>query len=129
MATTLFVRIKSDLEFKELERRVNERKPRFKEVPGLVQKFYGLDKSTGDVCGIYFFEDQKSLAGRIGKDISDAVENIKNFFGNLLFGSKIHYRDSELAKTIPTAYEATEVRKEVYEVLFPLYPDRGPVIE
>lgn len=102
MATTLFVRIKSDLEFKELERRVNERKPRFKEVPGLVQKFYGLDKSTGDVCGIYFFEDQKSLAA---------------------------YRDSELAKTIPTAYEATEVRKEVYEVLFPLYPDRGPVKE
>ena len=83
-----------------MEKRVNKRKPRFKEMPGLIQKIYGLDKSTGDVCSIYFFEDQKALAA---------------------------YRDSELAKTIPTAYEATEVRKEVYELLFPLYSERGPV--
>jgi hypothetical protein len=60
MAIILYVRVKSDLEFNELERRVNERKPRFKEVPGFVQKFYGLDESTGDVCSIYFFEDKKS---------------------------------------------------------------------
>ena len=101
MASILYVRVKSGLEFQELERRAIERRPEFKEVPGLVQKFYGLDNSTGDWCGIYFFEDQKKLAA---------------------------FRDSELAKTIPTAYEATEVRREVYELLFPLYPDRGPVI-
>jgi hypothetical protein len=100
MATVLFVRIKSDLAPEELERRVVERRPRFREVPGLVQKIYGRDKSTGDVCGIYFFEDQQSLA---------------------------NFRETELAKTIPTAYEATEIRREVYEVLYPLYSDRGPV--
>ena len=33
---------------------------------------------------------------------------------------------SELARTIPTAYEATDVRREVYEVLYPLWPERGP---
>ena len=102
MATILFVRIKSNLEFKELERRVNERKPRFKEVPGLIQKFYGKDESTGDVCGIYFFEDKDSL---------------------------VTFRETELAKTIPTAYEAKEIRREVYELLYPLYPDRGPITE
>jgi hypothetical protein len=32
----------------------------------------------------------------------------------------------ELAQTIPSAYEAIDVRREVYEVLYPLWPDRGP---
>jgi len=102
MATVLFVRIKSDVDQDELERRLLERRPQFKEVPGLIQKIYGRDDSTGDMCGIYFFEDQKALAA---------------------------FRETELAKTIPTAYEATEVRREVYEVLYPLYPDRGPIKE
>jgi hypothetical protein len=102
MATILFVRVKSDLDPKELERRLIERRPRFHEVPGLVQKIYGRDESTGDVCGIYFFEDQNAL----------------NTF-----------RETELAKTIPTAYEAKDIRREVYNVLYLLYPDRGPISE
>ena len=102
MATILFVRVKSDLDPKELERRLLERRPRFHEVPGLVQKFYGRDESNGNVCGIYFFEDQKALS---------------------------NFRETELAKTIPTAYEAKDIRREVYEVLYPLYPDRGPITE
>jgi len=100
MATILFVRIKSDLDPEEIERRLIERRPRFHEVPGLVQKFYGRDQATGDVCGIYFFENQRALTD---------------------------FRETELAKTIPTAYEATDIRREVYEVLYPLYPDRGPI--
>jgi hypothetical protein len=102
MATILFVRVKSALDPEELERRLIERRPQFREVPGLVQKFYGRDESTGDLCGIYFFEDQNALSA---------------------------FRETELAKTIPTAYEAKEIRREVYEVLYPLYPDRGPLAE
>ena len=102
MATILFVRVKSDLDPEELERRVLERRPRFKEVPGLIQKIYGRDESSGDVCGIYFFESKEALAA---------------------------FRDTELAKTIPTAYEAKEIRREAYEVIYPLYPDRGPITE
>jgi hypothetical protein len=102
VATILFVRVKSDLDPKELERRLIERRPRFKEVPGLVQKIYGQDESTGDVCGIYFFKDQESLSA---------------------------FRETELAKTIPAAYEAKDIRREVYEVLYPLHPDRGPIME
>lgn len=101
MASILFVRVHSDLDPEELERRLIERRPRFQEVPGLVQKIYGRDNSTGDVCGIYFFEDQDSLA---------------------------EFRETELAKTIPSAYEAKEIRREVYEVLYPLHPDRGPLV-
>ena len=100
MAVMLSVRIRSDVEWEELERRMYERLPRFREVPGLIQKMYGRDPASGDVCGIYFFEDADSLAA---------------------------FRDSELAKTIPSAYEATDVRREVYEVICPLYEDRGPL--
>lgn len=102
MAAILFVRVKSQLDAKEIERRLLERRPRFKDVPGLVQKIYGRDEATGDVCGIYFFEDRAALAA---------------------------FRETELAKTIPTAYEAVETRPEVYEVLYPLHPERGPFEE
>ena len=100
MATILFVRIKSQLDEKELGSRLNERKPRFREVPGLVQKFYGRDMATGEVCGIYFFENQGALEA---------------------------FRQTELAKTISTAYEAVDVRREVYDVIDCLRPEKGPV--
>ena len=100
VATILFVRVKTDLAPEELERRLIERRPRFREVPGLIQKIYGRDASTGDVCGIYFFADQNALSA---------------------------FWETELAKTIPTAYEAKDTRREVFEVLYPLYPDRGPL--
>jgi hypothetical protein len=63
-----------------------------------VQKIYGRDESTGDVCGIYFFEAREALEA---------------------------FRETELAKAIPTAYEVTDIRIETYEVLYPLHPDRG----
>jgi Putative mono-oxygenase ydhR len=102
MPTVLFVRVQSDVDVDELNRRMLERLPRFREVPGLVQKIYGRDPGTGDVCGIYFFDSDEALA---------------------------RFRDSELARTIPAAYDATDVRREVYEVLCPLRPERGPFAE
>lgn len=98
MGAVLFVRAKSGLDAKELDRRLLERRPRFLEVPGLLQKIYGRD-SSGAVCGIYFFESREALAA---------------------------YRESELAKTIATAYETVEFRAEAYDLLYPLRPERGP---
>ncbi|HCT76118.1 MAG TPA: hypothetical protein DGG94_14795 [Micromonosporaceae bacterium] len=102
MAAILFVRIKSGLDAREFERRLLERRPRFREVPGLLQKIYGRDEATGDVCGIYFFVNLEALAA---------------------------FRETELARTIPTAYEAVDLRREVYDVLYPLWPERGPFAE
>ncbi len=102
MPAILYVRIKSNLDSDELERRLLERRPRFREVAGLIQKVYGRDETTGELCGIYFFEDREGL---------------------------VAFRETELAKTIPSAYEAVEVRPEIYEVLYPLYPERGPFAE
>jgi hypothetical protein len=102
MPAVLFVRITSGLDADEFDRRLLERRPHFREVPGLVQKIYGRDGATGDVCGIYFFESK------------DALEA---------------FRETELARTIPSAYEATDVRREVYEVVYPLWPERGPFVQ
>jgi hypothetical protein len=102
MGKILYVRAKSNLSPQELENKLLERKPRFLEVPGLVQKIYGKDESTGEVCGIYFFEDQKALED---------------------------YKKTDLAKTIAAAYEVEEIRIEMYDMLYPLYTDRGPIIE
>jgi hypothetical protein len=99
MGAILFVRARSDLDATELDRRLLERRPRFLEVPGLVQKIYGRDEATGAVCGIYFFESRAALAS---------------------------FRESELAKTIPTAYEVVEFRAEAFDLLYPLRPERGP---
>ncbi len=100
MAAILFVRLASDLAWPELEQRLMARRPRFESVPGLIQKIYGRDPASGAACGIYFFESREAL---------------------------LAFRESELAKSIPSAYEATEFRPEAYELLFPLFPDRGPV--
>jgi hypothetical protein len=101
MPAILYVRIKSDLDFEVLERRLLERRPRFREVAGLIQKIYGRNATTGELCGIYFFENREDLAA---------------------------FRETELAQTIPSAYEAIEVRPEIYEVLYPLFPERGPFV-
>jgi hypothetical protein len=99
MPAVLFVRITSALDPEEFDRRLLERRPRFQEVQGLVQKVYGRDPESGDVCGIYFFESGEALRA---------------------------FRETELARTIPSAYEAKEVRREAYDVLYPLWPERGP---
>lgn len=102
MPAVLYVRIKSNLDSDEFDRRLLERRPQFREVPGLLQKVYGRDRATGDVCGIYFFESEEAL---------DA------------------FRETELARTIPAVYEAIDVRREVYDVLYTLRPERGPFVQ
>ena len=73
--------LKSDLSREELERRFKERMPQFREVSGLVQKYYSYDESTGEWAGIYLWDSEESLA---------------------------RYLESDLRKSIPSAYELTE---------------------
>ena len=55
-----------------------ERLPQFREVPGLLQKFYVKRNEPSTYSGIYIW---------------DSIESMKNF------------RESELAATIPAAYQ------------------------
>ena len=73
--------LKSDLSREELERRYRERLPQFRQVAGLIQKYYSYDESTGEWAGIYLWDSEESLA---------------------------RYLESDLRKSIPEAYELTE---------------------
>ena len=100
MACILFVRAISSLPTDELNRRLKERKPKFLEVEGLIQKIYSKDPVSGAVSGMYFFESREALMA---------------------------FKESELAKTIASAYEVTDIRIEVYDVMYPLREEIGPV--
>lgn len=73
--------LKSKLPYEEMEKRYKERLPAFREVKGLVQKYYAYDAAKKEWAGIYFWESEEALAA---------------------------YLESDLRKTIPSAYELTD---------------------
>ena len=93
--------LKSALPREELERRYKERLSRFRDVPGLIQKYYSYDEATGEWAGIYLWDSEESLAA---------------------------YLESDLWKSIPAAYELTEPpRIERFPIVDVLRaPDRSP---
>jgi len=88
------IKLKSALPEQELLRRAKEREPRFKAIPGLIQKYYTKMDDPGQYAGIYVWDSQESLNS---------------------------YRESDLAASIPGAYELTEAPNiEILDVLFQL---------
>jgi hypothetical protein len=91
-----FVKFPSSLTDAEVERIMNERAPQFRQLSGLIQKFYGRERETGELCGIYLWETEEALAT---------------------------FRASELARSIPTAYQVSrQPRVETFDVIMPLRP-------
>ena len=91
------VRLKSNLPEDELLKRANERAPQFEAIPGLIQKFYAKRGEPGGYAGLYVW---------------DSMESIQAF------------RASELAQSIPSAYEVIEAPDiELMDVLFKLRED------
>lgn len=90
----VFVTFESALSDEELEETLRSRADRFREVEGLVQKFYLRDRERGRVGGFYVFDSA---------DSRDA------------------YLESDLRATIGDAY-AVEGDPDVstYQLLFPL---------
>lgn len=72
---------KSGLPIEEIMKTSEDRADSYRKVPGLVQKYYVVDKSTDRVGGIFVF---------------DSEENLKAF------------RESELAKSTGEAYKFLE---------------------
>jgi len=88
------VKLKSSLSEEELLTVAHERAPRFRAIPGLIQKYYVRAQGEGEFAGVYLWDSPESLAA---------------------------FRDSDLAKSIPAAYQLVEPPVvEVGEVLFPL---------
>ena len=90
----VMVRLKTNLSKEEMLKRAHEREPQFKALPGLVQKYYIELGTPGEYGGVYVW---------------DSAESLKAF------------RESELAATIPKAYDAIEPPSiEVVDIMFQL---------
>lgn len=68
-----FVRFKSSLPAEEVERRYKERLPQFREVPGLLQKYYVYDPATGEWGGCHIFDSQSSLDAYLASDLRKTI--------------------------------------------------------
>lgn len=88
------IKLKSNLPEEELLIKAKEREPQFKDIPGLLQKYYVKTDQPGQYGGIYIWESQESLNA---------------------------YRASDLAKSIPEAYEIVEAPNiEMMDIIFQL---------
>ena len=88
------VKFKSGISDAEVHRTMQERAPQFRALPGLLQKYYVREADSGAFSGIYLWDCEESLRS---------------------------FRSSELARSIPTAYQVVgQPRVETFEVLFPL---------
>lgn len=91
------VKFKTDLSEDEFRRIAESRAPQYRALPGLRQKYYVYENQTGEFGGIYLW---------------DSLEALHEF------------RQSELARSIPTAYKIVgESRVEIFNLLFPLRPE------
>ena len=89
-----FIRLKSNLPEEAILKKARERETMFKAIPGLVQKYYVKTGEPGQYGGIYVWDSAESLQA---------------------------FRESELAKSIPQAYEISEAPNiELMEILFQL---------
>lgn len=89
-----FIKLKSDLSEEELLKTAKEREPNFQALSGLIQKYYVKLQKPGEYAGVYVWESKESLQA---------------------------FRESELAATIPQAYQLIEAPSvEIGEILFQL---------
>ena len=88
------IKLKSKLSEEELLKRAKERASQFKAIPGLLQKYYVKIGNSGEYGGVYVWDSSEAL---------------------------MSYKDSDLAKSIPEAYEITEAPTiEIMDILFQL---------
>ena len=93
----LTVKFRSGLAESEVQQLLQQRLPAVSVAPGLLQKYYTREASTGDYVGVHVFDSEESLE---------------------------LYRNSELSRSLPLAYRITgQPRVEVLEVLFQLRPE------
>lgn len=88
------IKLKSDLPEEELLKRAKERESNFKSIPGLLQKYYIKTSEEGEYGGVYIW---------------DSIQSQQN------------YQESDLAKSIPSAYAINEAPKnEIMDIIFQL---------
>ena len=90
----VFITYESELGVDEIETLFKERSENYREMEGLVQKYYLYDEGSGRVGGIYVFDSEESR--------------------DMLFESDIH-------SSLREAYKVHGIDIETFHVMFPLY--------
>ncbi|MEZ4971651.1 MAG: hypothetical protein R2814_18680, partial [Flavobacteriaceae bacterium] len=89
-----FVKLKSKLSEENILDKANKRKPEFEAIPGLLQKYYVKMDGEGNYGGVYVWDSKESITA---------------------------FKESDLAKSIPQAYEVVEAPTiEIMDILFQL---------
>jgi putative monooxygenase ydhR len=90
----LIVKFRSSLSESEVQHLFQQRLPAVSAAPGLLQKYYTREASTGDYIGVHLFDSEESLEC---------------------------YRNCELSRSLPIVYRTmAQPRVELLEVLFQL---------
>ena len=93
------VRFRSALTEGQVVATYHARMPRYRDVPGLMQKYYLYFPETGEHGAVYLWDSRGSMA---------------------------RFHGTDLARTIPDAYRvAITPEIEVADVIMPLYPEAG----
>jgi heme-degrading monooxygenase HmoA len=93
------VKFNSTLSEAEIQQVMEERAPQFRALPGLLQKYYLRDIQTGEVGAVYIWDSEESFRT---------------------------YRQSDLARTIASAYKAVgQPRVEIFETILTLRPEKS----
>lgn len=90
----VFITYRSDLSVDEIETLFRKRSDKYREMQGLIQKYYLHDDESGRVGGIYVFDSEEAC--------------------DALFESDIH-------SSLREAYEVRDIDIETFHVMFPLY--------
>jgi heme-degrading monooxygenase HmoA len=93
-----FVRFRSGLSEDDVLKLMEARAPQYRELPGLLQKYYVRDNRNGGFGGIYIWKSEEALQ---------------------------EFRQSELARSIPEVFQvAGQPDVEQFDVLVVLRPER-----
>jgi hypothetical protein len=100
---------KSALSIERITELFRERAVKYQDVPGLVQKFYVRDPVTGEVGGIYIFDNQDSLdrfkGSDLGQSIGDTYRFISFALSDLMTVDDVAARELNLGLEAPPGFE------------------------
>ena len=75
------VRFRSRLATDELKRRYTERMPQFRDVQGLLQKYYIYDESSSEWGGIYVWDSEASAKAYLESDLRKSIADVYEIDG------------------------------------------------
>ena len=85
---------KSGLSMEDIEKTSESRADLYRQVPGLVQKYYVVDKEMDRVGGVFVFDSQKSLEAFRESDLAKSTGKAYKFL------EPPHTRALEIAKVL-----------------------------